>query len=106
MAVVVEAIPLAMDAHGVYRVGGTRVTLDLVVRAFNRGATAEEIVQSFPTLQLPDVYQVIGYYLKHSAELAEYFERREREEKELLAAHPEWQPRGLRERLMARRKSQ
>jgi len=38
--------------------------------------------------------------------MAEYFERREREEKELLAAHPEWQPRGLRERLMARRKSQ
>ncbi len=105
MAVVVEAIPLAMDAHGVYRVGGTRVTLDLVVRAFNRGATAEEIVQSFPTPQLPDVYQVIGYYLKHSTELAGYFEKREREEKELLAAHPEWSPRGLRERLLSRRKT-
>jgi ABC-type dipeptide/oligopeptide/nickel transport system ATPase component/uncharacterized protein (DUF433 family) len=106
MAAVVEAIPLAKDAHGVYRVGGTRVTLDLVVRAFNRGATAEEIVQKFTSLQLSDVYQVIGYYLKHSAELAEYFEKREREEKELLAAHPEWAPRGLRERLMARRKTQ
>ena len=67
-----------------YRVGGTRVTLDIVVRAFNRGATAEEIVQEFPSLQLPDVYQVIGYYLKHSAEFAAYFEKREREEKELL----------------------
>ena len=106
MAVVVEAIPLAMDSHGVYRVGGTRVTLDLVVHAFNRGATAEEIVQDFPTLQLPDVYQVIGYYLKHSAELAEYFEKRERDQQQLLAAHPEWSPRGLRERLLARRKSQ
>ena len=95
-----------MDSHGVYRVGGSRVTLDLVVRAFNRGATAEEIVQSFPTLKLPDVYQVIGYYLKHSAEFVKYFETREREEKELLAAHPEWSPLGLRERLMARQKSQ
>ena len=95
-----------MDSHGVYRVGGTRVTLDLVVHAFNRGATAEEIVQDFPTLQLPDVYQVIGYYLKHSAELAEYFEKRERDQQQLLAAHPEWSPRGLRERLLARRKSQ
>src|ERR1019366_2299418 len=86
MAVIelVDAIPLAKDAHGVYRVGGTRVTLDIVVRAFNRGATAEEIVQEFPSLQLPDVYQVIGYYLKHSAEFAAYFEKREREEKELL----------------------
>ena len=77
----VDAIPLAKDAHGVYRVGGTRVTLDIVVRAFNRGATAEEIVQEFPSLQLSDVYQVIGYYLKHSAELAAYVENREREER-------------------------
>jgi hypothetical protein len=60
----------------VYRVGGTRVTLDLVIRAFNRGATAEEIVP----------------------------EKREREEKELLDAHrDEWSPKGLRERLLARR---
>jgi uncharacterized protein (DUF433 family) len=103
---VVDAIPLAKDVHGVYRVGGTRVTLDVVIRAFNRGATAEEIVQEFPSLQLSDVYQVIGYYLKHSAELAEYFEKREREENEMLAAHrDEWSPKGLRGRLLARRKN-
>src|SRR5438067_1359664 len=105
MSAVVEAIPLAKDAHGVYRIGGTRVTLESVVHAYNRGATAEEIVQDFPNLQLPDVYQVIGYYLKHAAELAEYFETREREQKELLTAHPEWSKSGLRERLLARRKS-
>src|SRR5580700_3027505 len=96
----VEAIPLAKDAHGVYRVGGTRVTLDLVVRAFNRGATAEEIAQKFTSLELSDVYQVIGYYLKHSVEFASYFEQREREERELVAEHPEWSPKGLRERLL------
>jgi uncharacterized protein (DUF433 family) len=88
----------------VYRVGGTRVTLDVVVRDFNRGATAEEIAQELPSLQLSDVYQVIGCYLKHSAELAEYFEKRERAENELLAVHrDEWSPRGLPERLLARR---
>jgi uncharacterized protein (DUF433 family) len=102
----VDAIPLAQDDHGVYRIAGTRVTLDSVVHAFNRGATAEEIVQDFPSLQLPDVYQVIGYYLKHGAELADYFARREREERDLLAAHQEeWSPPGLRERLLARRKT-
>lgn len=106
MPAVVDAIPLAKDADGIYRVGGTRVTLDTVVRSFNRGATAEEIVQDFPSLQLPDVYQVIGYYLKRRAELADYFEKREHGEKELLAAHPEWSPRGLRQRLLARRKSE
>ncbi|MCW5977066.1 MAG: DUF433 domain-containing protein [Bryobacteraceae bacterium] len=104
---VVEAIPLTKDANGVYRVGGSRVTFDVIVRAFNVGATPEEIAQDFPTLQLSDVYQVIGYYLKHSSELAEYFERRSRDEQELVQAHEEeWSPRGLRERLLARRKSQ
>jgi uncharacterized protein (DUF433 family) len=106
MTALVDAIPLTRDADGVYRVGGTRVTLDLVVRAFNRGATAEEIVQKFPSLELSDVYQVIGYYLKHTADFAGYLEKRGREERELLAAHPEWSPQGLRERLIARRKPQ
>ena len=98
----VDAVPLAKDADGVYRVAGSRVTLDVIVRAFNRGATAEEIVQDFPSLQLPDVYQVIGYYLKHGSELAEYFEQRGREEQELLATHENWSPLGFRERLLAR----
>lgn len=105
MAEVVDAIPLSKDANGVYRVGGSRVTLDLIARAFNRGATAEEIAQDYPSLQLSDIYQVIGYYLKHSAELADYFDRRAHEEQALLGNHEEeWSPRGLRQRLLARRK--
>jgi len=103
-AEVVDAIPLSKDANGVYRIGRTRVTLDIVVRAFNRGATPEEIAQAFPSLQLADIYQVIGYYLKHGSELAGYLDRRTREETEVLDAHrEEWSPRGLRERLLARR---
>jgi len=103
-AEVVDAIPLSKDASGVYRVGRSRVTLDLVVRAFNRGATPEEIAQDFSSLQLPDIYQVIGYYLKHGSELAEYFETRAREEQDMLREHrDDWSPRGLRERLLARR---
>jgi hypothetical protein len=49
------------------------------------------------------VYQVIGYYLKHADELAEYFEARARMEESLLSEHPEWSPKGLRDRLIARR---
>jgi hypothetical protein len=75
-----------------------------VVRAFNRGTTAEEIVQKYDSLKLSDVYQVIGYYLKHADELAEYFETRARAEETLLASHPEWSPKGLRDRLLARQK--
>ncbi len=106
MNAVADAIPLFKDAQGAYRVGGTRVTLDLIVRAFNRGATAEEIVQKYDSLQLADVYQVIGYYLRHAEEFAEYFENRSCEEKTLLSSHPEWSPTGLRARLIARRKPQ
>jgi len=104
---VIDVIPLAKDAHGVYRVGGTRVTLDLIVRAFNRGGTPEEIAQAFPSLRLADIYQIIGYYLKHTSDLAGYLDRRDREQAELFEAHrEEWSPRGLRERLLARRGNQ
>lgn len=106
MTAVVDEIPLAKDSQGVYRVGGTRVTLDLVVRAFNRGATPEEIAQKYDSLQLPDVYQVLGYYLKHADKLAGYLEDRARQEERLVSSHPEWSPRGLRDRLLARRNSQ
>lgn len=103
MAAVMETIPLVLDAGGVYRIGQSRVTLDLVIRSFDRGATAEEIIQSYPSLELSDVYQVLGYYLKNQAEILPYLDRREREERELVARNPEWVPSGLRERLLARK---
>ena len=62
LAPATEVIPLAVDIQGVLRVGNTRVTLDTVIAAFADGATAEEIVQQYPSLHLADVYSVIGYY--------------------------------------------
>ncbi|MGB9181073.1 MAG: DUF433 domain-containing protein [Pyrinomonadaceae bacterium] len=99
-----ETIPLETDADGVMRVGKTRVTLDTVVTAFNDGATAEEIAQQYPSLDLADVYYVIGYYLRQRAEVEEYLARRceeaerVREENELR-----FDPHGVRDRLLARR---
>ena len=43
------------------------------------------------------IYQVLGYYLKHGSELAQYLEAR--------SHAPEWSPLGLRKRLLARRKT-
>jgi uncharacterized protein (DUF433 family) len=51
--------PLTQDADGVLRIIGTRVRLDTIVTAFDRGATAEEIVDRFPTLDIASVYEVI-----------------------------------------------
>ena len=49
--------------EGVIRVAGTRVSLDSVVRAFQDGATPEEICLDFPSLDLASVYSVLAYYL-------------------------------------------
>jgi uncharacterized protein (DUF433 family) len=97
---IAEKIPLRKDQYGVYRVGGTRVMLDLVLYSFKRGQTPEQIAEEYSTLRLPDIYLVLGYYLRHQPEFDAYMERREREEDELVAAHPEWRPEGLRARML------
>lgn len=96
-------IPIETDADGVIRVARTRVTLDTLVAAFNEGATAEEIVQQYPSLELGDVYAVIGYYLHNRAEVEQYLERR-REEALRVRRENEarFDPEGIRDRLLAR----
>src|SRR5688500_12077249 len=68
----VQEVPLTTDPSGAVRVRGTRVLFELVIGAFRRGASPEEIVQMYDTLDLADVYLVIGYYLKNLAACDEY----------------------------------
>lgn len=72
-----ERLPIEMDDDGVMRVGHTRVTLDTVVAAFKEGATAEEIAQQYPSLNLADVYSVIGYYLRQQSAVEDYLRKRQ-----------------------------
>src|SRR5437870_11279514 len=104
LAPTTEVIPLAVDAHGVLRVGNTRVTLDTVIAAFADGATAEEIVQQYPSLYLADVYSVIGYYLRHPSEIDAYLQQR-RAQADAVRRQNEarFDPHGVRDRLLARR---
>lgn len=101
------AVPLRQDAEGVIRVGDSRVLLELVICAFQKGATPESIVQSYDTLKLADVYAVLAYYLTHQQEVDAYVRRCEDESDELRrrieAAQPDQT--GLRERLMRRAKT-
>jgi uncharacterized protein (DUF433 family) len=69
------SIPLYEDPPGVLRVGKSRVLLELVIRAFQRGQTPESIVQSYDTLSLPDVYAVVSCYLANPAPFDEYLRR-------------------------------
>jgi uncharacterized protein (DUF433 family) len=73
-----EAPPLREDQDGALRVGESRVLLELVIRAFQDGATPETIVQRYSTLSLPDVYAVIAYYLRHRDEVEVYLAHREK----------------------------
>jgi uncharacterized protein (DUF433 family) len=98
-----EAPPLANDAHGVVRVGGTRITLDVIVHSFDAGASPEEIVQSFPTLSLPDVYATIAYVLRHRSEVDAYLAEQEAEAEAIRRKIEEKYPTAeLRQRLRAR----
>lgn len=65
-------IPLREDPPGVLRVGQSRVLLELVVQAFQEGKTPESIVQSYDTLELSDVYAVIGYYMANPDPVDDY----------------------------------
>jgi uncharacterized protein (DUF433 family) len=99
-----DPTPLHADEHGVVRVGGTRVTLHVVIAAFLQGATAEEIAMRYDVLSLPDVYATIAYYLRHRDEVDAYFAAQERANEEARAKYATpIDIDALRERLLARR---
>jgi len=106
MASIVGTIPkpLKMDSHGVFRVGDTRVSLDSVVYAFNRGENAAEIQYSFDTLSLAEVYAAIAYYLHNKAEIDQYLIQQEMRYEKMRADHErEFPPKITREMLLARK---
>jgi len=105
MTLVLEAppVPLRSDKQGVIRIGKTRVPLDTVVYAFNQGASPEEIVMSYPTLDLGDVYAVINYYLYNREEVDAYLRQRETEAARIRTENEKrFPPEGIRARLLAR----
>ncbi len=105
-AVQAESPPLREDASGALRVGNSRVLLELVVEAFQDGSTPETIVQRYSTLDLPDVYAVIAYYLRHRGEVEAYLAQRERKAQEVRQRIESRQGdlSAIRARLLARRK--
>ena len=100
-----EPVPLTTDAGGVVRVGDTRVSLDSVIFAFKDGSTPEEIVQQYTTLVLADAYAVIVYYLQHQTEVEAYLEERHAQREEIRKEiESRFDPHGIRDRLLARRR--
>ena len=50
---------------------------NLIINAFEDGATPEAIVQRYPTVTLADAYAVIAYYLRHREDIEVYLAERE-----------------------------
>ncbi len=78
MSLVIQSdpVPLRTDDHGVVRVAGTRVTLDTIVAAYRQGNSPEVIHDQYPAVSLPDVYAVVGYYLRHREQVDAYLAKR------------------------------
>jgi hypothetical protein len=98
-------VPLRLDPDGAYRVGDSRVLLDLVIEEFNKGADPEAIVHAYSSLDLADVYLVIGHYLRNKGAVDAYLLAREEKAEKLRQEIESRQPdrRDLRAKLLARR---
>jgi uncharacterized protein (DUF433 family) len=104
LAIKTEPLPLRQEPDGTVRVGQTRVLLDVVIGAFRDGASAEQIAEQYPTLDLADVYATIAYYLNNQADVDSYLAAREQYADRLRAdIESHIDPRALRARLLARR---
>jgi len=64
-----QTVPLVQESDGTVHVTDSRVTLDTLVGAFQKGATAEQVQDSLPSLSLQQIYATIAYYLEHQAEV-------------------------------------
>jgi uncharacterized protein (DUF433 family) len=103
LATATVTTPLRTDETGVVRIGSSRVMLERVVHAFDAGASAEEIVASYPTLELGDVYATIAFILQHRLEVDAYMAQSAAEAERV---HLKWEQRyptaDLRRRILER----
>lgn len=77
--------------------------LELVLHAFQRGESPESIVRSYRTLQLADVYAVIGRYLANPTPFDEYLRQCDQQSEEVRRKIEASQPKGVsKDELLAR----
>src|SRR5690242_11707261 len=84
LAITALPIPLRTDDHGTIRVGNTRIGLEIVITAFQDGASPEEIVQQLPSLDLGYVYAVLAFYLHNQAAVDAYMQDQRAEAERVL----------------------
>jgi hypothetical protein len=104
---ILEQVPLATDEDGSIRVSGAHGLLDLVIDEFKSGATAESVAWEHPAFALADVNQALAYHLRHTGEIDEHLARRQEQGARIRRQfEARFDPNGIRERLLARRRSE
>lgn len=91
-----QKIPLTLWKDGTIRVKGTRLLIDTIISAHQRGECPEEIFASFPSdiYTVADIYSIISYYLQNKAKIDKYLARREKEAEKMweeIEADPKYQ---------------
>lgn len=105
LALGADSLPLRVDEGGVVRVGNSRISLDLIVEGYENGVTPEDLVRSYDTLALADVYAAISYYLRHRDLVRAYLRRRVEEAEGLRVKIEAQRPPIARDELLQRRLS-
>ena len=79
-------VPLRWAEQGqVVRLHNSRISLDIIISRYRRGYTAEMIVDSYPWLELSDIYLVIAFYLRDKETVHGYLCEREERADEISA---------------------
>ena len=91
-----HTVPLVQWEDGSVRVQNSRVTLETIVHRMQVGDTAEEINDSFPTVSVTQIKEILAWYFDNKADADQYLQEVE-EEGERLRRLIESQP-GYKER--------
>ncbi|MEO7674236.1 MAG: DUF433 domain-containing protein [Pyrinomonadaceae bacterium] len=73
-----QKVPLTFWKDGSIRLKGTRLLLDTVIGAHQRGDCPEEIFEAFPSNEytVADIYAVLAYYLSHKVKVDNHLTKR------------------------------
>ena len=96
-------LPLDVSEKGVVYIRGSRVPIDFIIYDYLEGATAEDVVQNYPSLQLSDIHAVLSYYLSHKQDVIAYLLEQEKlAEMTYQQLEQQSNQKELRQRLLAR----
>ena len=97
-----HTVPLVQLETGGVRVRNSRVTLETIVHRMQMGDTVEEIHDSFPTVSVTQIKEILAWYYDNKADADEYLQEidelliRLRQEAESQPGYKEWREKLLR----------